>query len=154
MKRLPLLLCASLLLLTSACGSSSSSGDPTQVTYAESLGVDLNAMDRSDSGLYTQNLVVGTGAEATPGRKLQMHYSGWLPNGMLFDTSRTTGQTFSFTLGQGEVIQGWDEGVAGMRVGGQRRLVIPSELGYGDRDLGTIPPNSVLIFDVELISVR
>ncbi|MFL5354135.1 FKBP-type peptidyl-prolyl cis-trans isomerase [Archangium sp.] len=154
MKRLPLLLCTSLLLLTSACGSSSSSGDPTQVTYAESLGVDLNAMDRSDSGLYTQDLVVGTGAEATPGRKLQMHYSGWLPNGMLFDTSRTTGQTFSFTLGQGEVIQGWDEGVAGMRVGGQRRLVIPSELGYGDRDLGTIPPNSVLIFDVELISVR
>jgi FKBP-type peptidyl-prolyl cis-trans isomerase len=154
MNRLPLLLCASLLLLTSACGSSSSSGDPTQVTYAGSLGVDLNAMNRSDSGLYTQDLVVGTGAEATNGRKLQMHYSGWLPNGMLFDTSRTTGQPFSFTLGQGEVIQGWDEGVAGMRVGGQRRLVIPSELGYGDRDLGTIPPNSVLIFDVELISVR
>jgi peptidylprolyl isomerase len=111
-------------------------------------------MNRSDSGLYTQDLVVGTGAEATTGRKLQMHYSGWLPNGMLFDTSRTTGQTFSFTLGQHEVIQGWDEGVAGMRAGGQRRLVIPSELGYGDRDLGTIPPNSVLIFDVELISVR
>lgn len=152
MNRLPLLLCASLLLLTSACGSDS--GDPTKVTYAAELGVDLNAMDRSASGLYTQDQVVGTGTEATNGRKLQVHYSGWLPNGYLFDTSRDTGQTFPFTLGKGEVIEGWDEGVVGMRVGGKRRLVIPSNLGYGERDMGSIPPNSVLIFDVELISVR
>lgn len=154
MKRLPLplLLCASLLLLSSACGSDS--GDPTKVKYAPSLGVDLNAMNRSASGLYTQDLVVGTGTEATNGRILQVHYTGWLPDGTLFDTSRDTGQTFSFTLGQGRVIRGWEEGLVGMRVGGQRRLVIPSELGYGDTGSGSIPPNSVLIFDVELMSAR
>jgi FKBP-type peptidyl-prolyl cis-trans isomerase FkpA len=150
MNRLPLLLCASLLLLTSACGPS---GDPADETYAASLNVDLHAMNRSASGLYTQDLVVGTGAEATQGRNVQVHYTGWFPNGTMFDTSRDT-TPFSFTLGQGRVIQGWEEGLLGMRAGGQRKLVIPSDLGYGDAGYGGIPGHQVLVFDVELVSVR
>lgn len=153
MNRLLLIFSASLLLLTSACGDT---GDPTKVKYAASLGVDLNAMNRSDSGLYTQDLVVGTGTEATTGRVVTVHYTGWFPDGSMFDTSRDTPEKpFSFTLGKGYVIEGWDEGVVGMKVGGQRRLVIPSELGYGEAGIPpAIPGNSVLVFDVELISVR
>ncbi len=152
MRRLLLPLSTTLLLLAAACGANS--GDPTKVTYAPELEVDLATMNRSDSGLYTQDLVVGTGAEALPGQTVSVHYSGWLPDGTLFDTSRDDLRAFSFALGQGQVIQGWDEGVAGMKVGGQRRLVIPSELGYGSRGVGPIPPDSVLILDVELLAVR
>ncbi|WNG42908.1 FKBP-type peptidyl-prolyl cis-trans isomerase [Archangium minus] len=154
MNRLLLLVSTSLLLLTSACGTDT--GDPTKVKYAASLGVDLNAMNRSTSGLYTQDLVVGTGTEATNGRIVYVHYTGWLPDGSRFDTSRDTpDKPIDFTLGKGTVIDGWEEGVVGMKVGGQRRLVIPSELGYGEAGYpGVIPGNSVLVFDVELVSVR
>ncbi|ATB34740.1 FKBP-type peptidyl-prolyl cis-trans isomerase [Cystobacter fuscus] len=145
------LLSLCLLLTVAACGSES--GDPTKVTYAPALGVDLTAMNRSESGLYTQDQVVGTGIEATNGRLLQVNYSGWLPDGTLFDTSQ--GRTpFSFTLGQGRVIRGWDEGLVGMKVGGKRRLIIPSDLAYGEQGNYAIPPYSVLIFDVELLSAR
>jgi peptidylprolyl isomerase len=153
MRRLLLFLSACLPLFLSACGNPDS-GDPTKVQYAPALGVDLNAMNRSDSGLYTQDLQPGTGEEATAGRTLIVHYSGWLPDGTLFDTSRNGSRAFSFVLGAGNVIKGWDEGLVGMRVGGQRRLVIPSSLGYGSTPNGSIPPYSVLIFDVELISLR
>ncbi|HEX8825819.1 MAG TPA: FKBP-type peptidyl-prolyl cis-trans isomerase [Archangium sp.] len=152
---LPLLSACVLLLLAPACGGGdTSSGDPTKVQFAPSLGVDLNAMNRSDTGLYTQDLVVGTGDEATNGRTVFVHYSGWLPDGTLFDTSRDSERAFSFVLGQRRVIQGWDEGLVGMKAGGQRRLVIPSSLGYGEQSVGGLPPNSVLVFDVELLSVR
>jgi peptidylprolyl isomerase len=155
MRPLLLSLRACLLLLTlSACGNPSETGDPTKVKYAPALNVDLEAMNRSESGLYTQDLEVGTGEEVVPGRTAFVHYSGWLPNGTLFDTSRDDGRYFSFVVGQGRVIKGWDEGVVGMRVGGKRRLVIPSELGYGEVGAGPIPPHSVLIFDVELGSIR
>jgi FKBP-type peptidyl-prolyl cis-trans isomerase FkpA len=151
MTRLVPLLSLCLLLTTAACGSES--GDPTQVTYAPALGVDLEAMNRGESGLYTQDLVPGTGIEASRGRLLEVHYSGWLPNGTLFDSS--VGRApFSFTLGQGRVIQGWDEGLVGMKVGGKRRLILPSDLAYGDTGTQGIPPHSVLIFDVELLSAR
>jgi FKBP-type peptidyl-prolyl cis-trans isomerase FkpA len=153
MRRLLLFLSACLPLLLSACGNPDS-GDPTKVQYAPALGVDLNAMTRSDSGLYTQDLEPGTGEVATSGRTLIVHYSGWLPDGTLFDTSRDNSRAFSFVLGAGNVIKGWDEGLAGMKVGGQRRLVLPSHLGYGKAGNGSIPPDSVLIFDVELLSLR
>jgi FKBP-type peptidyl-prolyl cis-trans isomerase FkpA len=152
MNRLSSLLSLCLLLVTAACGTDS--GDPTKVTYAPALGVDLGAMTRTASGLYLQDQQVGTGAEATSGRYVEVHYSGWLPNGDLFDTSRDTNKPIAFTLGQGRVIQGWEEGLVGMKVGGKRRLIIPPALGYGDRDLGDIPPNSVLVFDVELVIAR
>jgi len=103
----------------------------------------------------------GTGAEATSGKPVVVHYTGWLydsskpdQKGQKFDSSRDRGQPFSFPLGGGRVIKGWDEGVAGMKVGGQRTLVIPPAMGYGDRGAGgVIPPGATLIFEVELVDV-
>jgi FKBP-type peptidyl-prolyl cis-trans isomerase FkpA len=142
----------SVLLLSVGCGGDS--GDPTKVTYAQELGVDLNAMERLETGLYIQDLVVGTGNEATRGRQVTVDYTGWLPNGKVFDSSKPEDRNpLIFTLGQGRVIEGWEQGLPGMKAGGVRKLVIPAELGYGDRSRGEIPSNSVLIFDVELISV-
>lgn len=115
---------------------------------------------KTDSGLQYQDLVVGTGAEATTGHQVRVHYTGWLQNpdgsaGTKFDSSLDRGQPFVFPLGQGRVIRGWDEGVAGMKVGGKRKLIIPASLGYGSRGAGgVIPPNATLIFDVELLGVQ
>ncbi len=107
------------------------------------------------SGLEYTDVVVGTGDEARSGAKVSVHYTGWLTNGTKFDSSVDRGQPFTFNLGAGQVIKGWDLGVAGMKVGGKRRLSIPSELGYGSRGAGgVIPPNARLIFDVELLGVN
>jgi len=107
------------------------------------------------SGLKIEDLVGGTGAEAKAGDTVSVHYTGWLINGTEFDSSLKRGQPFEFTLGQGRVIQGWDEGVAGMKVGGKRKLTIPPELGYGARGSGSqIPPNSTLVFEVELLEIK
>lgn len=106
------------------------------------------------SNLEIEDLVVGTGAEATAGQNVQVHYTGWLTNGTKFDSSVDRGQPFVFPLGGGRVIQGWDQGVAGMKVGGKRKLTIPPELGYGARGAGgVIPPNATLVFEVELLGV-
>ncbi len=112
--------------------------------------------------LTTIDTKVGTGAEATPGMKVTVHYTGWLyadaaedKHGSKFDSSRDHGEPFTFELGAGRVIKGWDEGVAGMRVGGKRTLLIPAALGYGARGAGgDIPPNASLVFDVELLDVN
>ena len=109
------------------------------------------------SGLKYQDMVVGSGAEATPGRRVSVHYTGWLQSdGTKFDSSVDRGTPFDFTLGRGEVIQGWDQGVAGMKVGGKRKLTIPANLGYGAQGTpgGPIPPNATLVFDVELLGVQ
>ena len=107
------------------------------------------------SGLEYIEMVVGTGAEARSGQKVSVHYTGWLVNGTKFDSSVDRGQPFEFGLGQGQVIKGWDQGVAGMKIGGKRRLIIPADLGYGARGAGgVIPPNARLIFDVELLGVK
>ncbi len=104
--------------------------------------------------LKIEELQVGTGKEATAKTKITVHYTGWLTNGTKFDSSVDRGQPFVFTLGVGQVIQGWDQGFAGMKVGGKRKLTIPPHMGYGARGAGgSIPPNSTLIFEVELISV-
>jgi len=106
------------------------------------------------SGLVIEELVVGSGAAAAAGQKVSVHYTGWLTNGTKFDSSKDRGDPFVFPLGQGHVIKGWDEGVAGMKVGGKRKLTIPSALGYGARGAGgVIPPNATLVFEVELLSV-
>lgn len=108
------------------------------------------------SGLGTKDEVVGTGAEAVAGKMVTVNYTGTLSDGKKFDSSYDHGQPFSFVLGAGQVIQGWDEGVAGMKVGGKRTLTIPPELGYGNQNVGggLIPPNSTLIFEVELMDVK
>jgi FKBP-type peptidyl-prolyl cis-trans isomerase FkpA len=124
--------------------------DPAQNTYATPLGVALSAFTKTPSGLYYRDVKEGTGAVAAPGQTVRVEYTGYLPNGNRFDTS-VGAAPIEFPLGQGAVIRGWDEGIAGMKVGGQRKLVIPAELGYGS--VGSppdIPPNSVLVFDVEL----
>ncbi|HYD48318.1 MAG TPA: FKBP-type peptidyl-prolyl cis-trans isomerase [Terriglobales bacterium] len=111
------------------------------------------------SGLQYEDTTAGTGDEAKSGRTCQMHYTGWLwvegAKGKKFDSSHDRRSPFSFRLGAGEVIQGWDEGVAGLKVGGKRTLIIPAELGYGRHGAGgVIPPNATLLFEVELLGVR
>ena len=106
------------------------------------------------SGLQYVDLRMGTGATAQAGQTVSVHYSGWLDNGTPFDSSLERGQPFSFPLGAGRVIKGWEEGVQGMQVGGKRKLIIPSHLGYGARGAGNaIPPHATLIFEVELLAV-
>jgi peptidylprolyl isomerase len=106
------------------------------------------------SGLKYVDDVVGAGDSPTKGKKVKVHYTGRLTDGKKFDSSVDRGQPFEFIIGVGQVIQGWDEGVISMKVGGKRQLIIPSELGYGARGAGgAIPPNAELIFDVELLGV-
>lgn len=150
---------ATLALLLASCVSSTSSvttsttvpqGNPETITFASSLGVNLAAMTKSATGLYTQDITVGTGATLAAGQKATVAYTGWLPDGSQFDAS--TGA--QFTIGTGVLIAGWDQGIPGMKVGGKRRLVIPPALGYGaSGSLPKIPGNVSLVFDVTLVSV-
>ena len=104
--------------------------------------------------LQIEDQVVGTGEEATAGKRVSVHYTGTFEDGRTFDSSVPRGEPFEFKLGAGQVIKGWDQGVAGMKVGGKRRLVIPSDLAYGSRGAGgVIPPNATLVFEVELLGV-
>jgi FKBP-type peptidyl-prolyl cis-trans isomerase FkpA len=155
------------LVLATACSREGSEGadkgaasapanpDPAQNTYAPALGVDLVAFSKKQSGLLYQDVTPGTGTVAIASRRVKVHYTGWLPNGTKFDSSRDRGEPIEFTLGQGEVIRGWDEGIDGMKVGGRRKLVIPADLAYGAAGSPPdIPPNAVLVFDVELMDVK
>ena len=118
-------------------------------------------MTTTPSGLAYEDIVAGSGAQAAAGQHVRVHYTGWLHDpsaanqrGRKFDSSKDRGDPFSFNLGAGQVIRGWDEGVQGMKVGGTRVLTIPPELGYGARGAGgVIPPNATLVFEVELLAV-
>lgn len=124
--------------------------------FAESLGIDLSEMQRTASGLYVQDLADGRGLAARSGHVVVVHYTGWLPNGEQFDSTRESGEARSFQLGaRRDVIAGWEEGVSGMRIGGKRRLVVPPQLGYGARGVpGAIPPNATLIYEFELVDIK
>jgi len=138
------------------------SGANAQTTAPPASAQGASKLDATSKELQKIDVKQGTGAEATPGKVVVVHYTGWLydpakpdSKGAKFDSSRDRGQTFDFPLGGGRVIKGWDQGVAGMKVGGQRTLIIPPDLGYGARGAGgVIPPNATLVFDVELIEVR
>jgi FKBP-type peptidyl-prolyl cis-trans isomerase len=140
------------------------SAAPTELTTTQPEGLiamsDSIATSDSDyvttpSGLKYKDMTVGTGESPETGQKVTVHYTGTLTDGSKFDSSRDRGQPFDFKIGVGQVIKGWDEGVSTMKVGGRRELVIPAELGYGSRGAGgVIPPNAILVFDVELLGVK
>jgi FKBP-type peptidyl-prolyl cis-trans isomerase len=139
-------------LFLSGCGGD---GEPKAGAAAAGFEIDSAALTKTASGLQYQDVVTGTGAEATPGQVAVVHYTGWLTDGSKFDSSRDRGQPFSFPIGGRQVIAGWDEGVAGMKVGGRRKLVIPPDLGYGP--MGSppvIPAEATLVFDVELLELK
>lgn len=121
----------------------------TEINMNESTG-----QASGQAPLGVNDIVVGTGAQAVAGSLVTVHYTGTLENGQKFDSSVDRGVPFQFVLGTGQVIAGWDQGVAGMRVGGKRMLTIPPELGYGSSQVASIPPNSTLIFEVELLGVQ
>lgn len=135
-----------------ACGNGT---EPlTNDDFAPELNVDLDAMTQTASGLYYQDLTAGTGTVAAGGTTVTIHYEAFLPNGTKFDSSVDRGTPFTFTLGVGSVIAGFDEGITGMREGGIRKLVIPPDLAYGEEGRPpTIPGNATLVFDVELLTV-
>ena len=151
------------LLTALACGGASTTvasasaapqpvafqGDVERTTFAPSLGVDLGAMTKRASGLYVQDLEMGTGAVSIRGKSVVVRYAGWLPNGKQFDSGEVT-----VTLGTNKVIRAWEEALLGMRVGGRRRLVTPPNLAYGSRGAGDdIPPNAVLVFEMQVMSI-
>jgi len=141
-------------LLLSACGDDPAGPvDPTELRFATGLGVNLDEMTLTASGLYYQDEVVGEGAEVTPGSTVTVDYSGWLHNGQLFDSTVGDSPYTVQNIGNGNVIAGWNEGLIGMHVGGRRLLVIPSHLGYGKRGSGPIPPYATLVFRVTVRAV-
>lgn len=119
-----------------------------------SKAADMGSVMTMQDGLQIQDEVVGTGAEAKTGDTVTVNYLGTLENGTKFDSSYDRNQPFTTQIGVGQVIKGWDEGIVGMKVGGKRKLIIPPSLGYGDQAAGSIPPNSTLIFEVELLGVK
>ncbi|MFN2525733.1 MAG: FKBP-type peptidyl-prolyl cis-trans isomerase [Actinomycetota bacterium] len=156
-KKLFALLAALLLVLLAACGEGGN-GTDTSAQEEDQAAVSDDCRPgeeiETDTGLKYTDEECGDGEEAVTGAVVSVHYVGRLENGKKFDSSRDRGQPFAFSLGAGQVIPGWDEGVAGMRVGGVRELVIPPELGYGASGAGgVIPPNATLIFQVELLEV-
>lgn len=145
------------LLLASGCAASSGQGgaeSPTPASGEAAPPAPASRTVTTPSGLTYEDLVVGDGRMAEAGMQAVVHYTGTFPDGRKFDSSHDRGQPYPFRLGAGVVIRGWDEGVAGMRVGGKRRLVIPPALAYGPDGRGSIPPNATLHFDVELVDLR
>lgn len=141
------------VLSGAGCGPTTTSNWSSPIS-TNSTNTNTSMTTTPPAGLQITDTVVGTGTEAKAGQTISVHYIGTLDNGTKFDSSVDRGEPFSFTLGAGQVIQGWDEGFAGMKVGGKRTLVIPPDLGYGNQAVGAIPANSTLHFDVELLDVK
>jgi FKBP-type peptidyl-prolyl cis-trans isomerase len=146
LKPIARVLVASLLAVSGALSAATAAQEPKTMEPSKEIV--------TADGLKYIDLAVGTGAEAKNGDVVKVHYTGWLVDGTKFDSSLDRKEPFPFKLGAGQVIKGWDEGVAGMRVGGKRKLTIPASLGYGQRGAGgLIPPGATLVFEVELLSI-
>lgn len=145
-----------LALMLSGCTKCGTGGTESSNGTTSNVGTEAPSENRGQEGsLVVEDLTKGEGAVAEAGKLVEVHYTGTLTNGTKFDSSRDRGTPFKFHLGNGTVIRGWDEGVAGMRVGGKRRLTIPPEMGYGAAGVpGVIPPDSTLVFEVELLGVE
>ena len=144
------------VLLMAGCLTDTSLFEPDieTTTFAPSLGVDLTLSTRMSSGLWIRDIRVGTGPLVAEGQLLQVRFTGWIPDGTKFDETTIGGPAFAFTLGAGQVIRGWDQGVAGMRIGGLRQLIIPPSLAFGSNTVGLIPPNSIVVFNIDLVSAQ
>ena len=148
-----LLACSALL---AACGSDSATSEPPTIegtTFATALGVNLTGSTKTATGLYYRDLSVGSGATVTTGMTAAVRYTLWLANGTQIE-SNASGAPYTFQVGAGQVIDGWDQGIPGMKVGGSRQLIIPPSLGYGAGGSGPIPGNSILVFSVQIVSAQ
>jgi FKBP-type peptidyl-prolyl cis-trans isomerase FkpA len=164
MKLIHILLVSACVINLNACKvqSPAASSTPAAASTTQEKPAMTSITTANITELQKNDTVVGTGREAEPGFNVSVHYTGWLYDekaadhkGKKFDSSVDRGQPFKFDLGAGQVIQGWDEGFAGMKIGGKRTLIIPAEMGYGARGAGgVIPPNATLIFDVELLDIK
>ena len=145
----------SLAVVFAACATGGPAPPIPEGTFAAELAVDLSAMERTATGLYVRTVRPGDGSVAEAGDRVVVHYEGWLPDGTRFESSRARHEPLEVPLGMDILIDGWDEGIAGMRVGELRRLVVPSELGYGDRGSpGVVPPDTPLLFEIELLGIK
>lgn len=152
----PVAVISALFMVSTGCATGPWEGtvaDPAQVDFAPELEVDLEAMERTPSGLYLQDLAEGAGPVARSNSLVTLHYATWLPDGSVVDTS-VGGDPFTMRLGGSEVIRGWNQGIPGMKVGGRRRLVVRPGLAYGSRGTPNVPGNSTLVFEVQLLDVR
>jgi FKBP-type peptidyl-prolyl cis-trans isomerase len=150
-----------LLVTANACASAGggaaaapASRPMAMIPFAAALDVNLAKMTKTPAGVYYRDLEAGTGPVIRGREDVLVHYTGWLTNGVKFDSNTGDDRPLTVPLGRGRAIKGWDEGLMGMRVGGRRQLVIPPELGYGANRAGVIPPDAVLVFDIRVVSVK
>lgn len=149
---------AALSIALSACASGGTPLPPPRpiesIPFAPSLNVDLSKMTKTPTGLYYRDIQVGTGMLVKGKMNVRVHYTGWLTNGEKFDSNGPDDQPLDVPVGRGRAIKGWDEGLQGMRAGGRRQLVVPSALAYGSEHAGIIPPDAVLVFDIQVVSAE